>query len=181
MVVGSGEGGGKEGVIIWHGIEWKAVHGKLVVDGGEAEGLPGAISDGEGLIEAGGKGFEKGGVGRGGDGGVNNGEGNGAFAIDKGLERKGKLRVGLVEDGDSNVREADTDEGFVRVRGMRSAGGVKPSGRAGKGRRALLRSGLHNGGDFGLCSPRSREHLPLALRLAAFLAAAWRTHSCLRG
>ena len=52
IVDGSGEGGGKEGVVIWHGVEGKAVNGELEVSGGEGEGLPGVVGNGEGLIEA---------------------------------------------------------------------------------------------------------------------------------
>ena len=52
-----------------------------------------------------------------------NREGDGALVIDKGLEGNRKLGVGLFKDRGSNVREADMDEGFVRVRGMRLAGG----------------------------------------------------------
>ena len=141
------------------------MNGELEVGGGEAEGLPGVIGDGEGLIEAGGNGLKKGGVGRGGDGGVDNGEDDGALVVDKGLERNRELGVGLFEDGGSDVREADTDQGFVRVRGMRSAGGVKPSGSAGKRRRALRRRGLHNGRDFGRCGPRSGGPLAFGLTL----------------
>ena len=161
VVDGSGEGGGKEGIVLWHGVEGKAVNGELEVGGGEVESLPGVIGDWEGLIEAGGKGLKKGSVGRGGDGSVDNGEGDGVFAIDKGLERNRKLGVGLFKDGGSNVREADTDKGFVRVRGMRSAGGIEPSGSAGEGRRALRRRGLHDGRDFGRSSPRSGGALAL--------------------
>ena len=62
------------------------MNGELEVGGGEAEGLPGVVGDGEGLIEAGGKSLKKGGVGCSGDGGVDNGEGDGAFTVDKGLE-----------------------------------------------------------------------------------------------
>ena len=61
------------------------MNSELEVGGGEAESRPGVIGDGEGLIEVGGKGLEKGGVGSGGDRGVDNREGDGAFAIDKGL------------------------------------------------------------------------------------------------
>ena len=59
------------------------MNGVLEVGGGEAECLPRVISDGEALIEAKGKGLKKGGPGRGRDGSVDNGEGDGAFAIDK--------------------------------------------------------------------------------------------------
>ena len=121
---------------------------ELEVGGGEAESLPGVIGDGEGLIDAGAKGLKKGSVGRGGDGSVDNGEGDGPFAIDKGLERNRKLGVGLFKDGGSDVREADRDKGFVRVRGMRSTGGIEPSGSAGEGRRALRRRDLYDGRDF---------------------------------
>ena len=93
--------------------------------------MPGVVGDGEGLIEAGGKGVKKGSVGCSRDGSVDNGEGDGAFAIDKGLERNRKLGVGFFEDGRSNVRETDMDKGFVRVRGMGTAGGIEPSGSAG--------------------------------------------------
>ena len=86
VVDGSGEGGGKVGVVVRHGIEREAVNGELEISGGEAEGLPGVVGDGEGLIEAGGESLKKGGIGGGGDGGVDNGEGNGAFTVDKGLE-----------------------------------------------------------------------------------------------
>ena len=61
VVDGSGEGGGEEGVVIWHGIERKAMNGKMEVGGGEAEGLPGVVGDGEGLVEVGGKGLKDGG------------------------------------------------------------------------------------------------------------------------
>ena len=63
------------------------MNGELEVGGGEAESLPGVIGDGEGLIEAGVEGLEKGGVGRGGNGGIDKGETNGALSINKGLER----------------------------------------------------------------------------------------------
>ena len=163
VVDGSGEGGGKEGVILWHGIEGKAVDGELEIGGSEAESLPGVIGDGEGLIEAGGKGLKKGSVGGGGDDRVDNGEGDGAFAIDKGHERNRELGVGLFEDRGSNVREADADEGLIRVGGMGSTGGIKPSGSAGEGRKALRRRGLHDGRDFGRCGPRSGGALAFSL------------------
>ena len=169
MVDGSGKGGGKEGVVLWHSVEGKAVNSELEVGGGEAESLPGVIGDGEGLIEVGGKGLKKGGVGSGGDGGVDNGEGDSVLAIDKGLERNRELRVGLLEDGGSDVREADMDEGFVRVGGMRTAGGVEPSGSAGEGRRALRRRGLHDGRDFGRCGPRTGGALAFSLTLSGVL------------
>ena len=86
VVDGSGEGGGEEGVVIRHGIKREAVNGELEVGGGQSEGLPGVVGDGEGLIEAGGESLKKGGIGGGGDGGVDNGEGDGAFTVDKGLE-----------------------------------------------------------------------------------------------
>ena len=86
VVDGSGEGGGEEGVVIRHGIKREAVNGELEVGGGESEGLPGIVGDGEGLVEAGGEGLKKGGVGSGGDGGVDNGEGDGVFTVDKGLQ-----------------------------------------------------------------------------------------------
>ena len=62
------------------------MNGELEVGGGESEGLPGVVGDGEGQIEAGGESLKKGGIGSGGDGGVDNGEGDGAFTVDKGLE-----------------------------------------------------------------------------------------------
>ena len=166
VVDGSGEGGGRKGVVFRHGVEGKAVNGQLEVGRGKAESRPGVIGDGEGLIQAGDKGLKKGGVGRGGDGGVDNGEGDGAFDIDKGLERNRELEVGLFEDGGSNIREADTDQGFVRVRGMRSAWGVEPSGSAGEWRRALRRRGLHDGRNFGRCGPRSGGALAFGLTLS---------------
>ena len=86
VVDGSGEGGGEEGVVIRHGIHREAVNGELEVSGGESESLPGVVGDGEGLIEAGGERLKKGSIGGGGDGGVDNGEGDGAFTVDKGLE-----------------------------------------------------------------------------------------------
>ena len=166
VVNGGGEGGGKEGVVFWHDVEGKAVDGELEVSGGEAEGLPRVIGDREGLIEAEGKGLKKGSVGGGGDGGVNNGEGDGAFAIDKGLERNRELGVCLSEDGGSDVREADADEGLVRVGGVGSTGGVKPSGSAGEGRRAFRRRGLTDGRDFGRCGPRTGGALAFSLALS---------------
>ena len=86
VVDGSGEGGVEEGVVVRDGIEREAVNGELEVSGGKAEGLPGVVGDGEGLIEAGGEGLKKGGIGGGGDTCVDNGEGDGALGIDKGLE-----------------------------------------------------------------------------------------------
>ena len=165
----SGEGRGKEGVVIWHAVEGKAVNGELEVGGGEAESLPRVVSDGEELIEAGGEGLKKGGLGGGGDESVDNGEGDGALAIDKGLERNLKLGVHFSEDGGSNVREADRDKGFVRVRGMRSAGGIEPSGSAREGSRALRRRGLHDGRDFGRCSPRAGGALAFSLAFCSIL------------
>ena len=109
VVEGGREGGSKEGVVIRHGIERKAVNGELEVGGGKAKSLPRVVGDGEGLIEAGGKSFKKRSVGRGGDVAINNGESNSAFAIDKGLERNRELGVGLFEDGGWDVREADAD------------------------------------------------------------------------
>ena len=58
------------------------MNGKMEVSGREAEGLPGVVGDGEELIEAGGKSLEKGGIGCGGDGSVDPGEGDSAFSID---------------------------------------------------------------------------------------------------
>ena len=58
------------------------MNGELDVGGGEAESLPRVGGDREELIEARGKGLKKGGVGRGGDGSVDNGDGDGAFAIE---------------------------------------------------------------------------------------------------
>ena len=69
----SREGGGKEGVVIRYGIKRDAMNGELEVSGGESEGLPGVVGDGEGLVEAGGESLKKGGIGGGGDGGVDNG------------------------------------------------------------------------------------------------------------
>ena len=86
VVDGGGEGGGEEGVVIRHGIEREAVNGELEVSGGESEGLPGVVSNREGLIEAGGESLKKGGIGGGRDGGVDNGESDGAFTVDKELE-----------------------------------------------------------------------------------------------
>ena len=86
VVDGSGGGGGEEGVVIRHGFKGEAVNGELEVGGGESEGLPGVVGDGEGLIQAGGECLKKGGIGSGGDGGVDNGEGDGALTVDKGLE-----------------------------------------------------------------------------------------------
>ena len=83
---GGGEGGGEEGVVIRHGIKREAVNGELEVGGCESEGLPVVVGDGEGLIEAGGESLKKGGIGSGGDGGVDNGKGDGAFTVDKRLE-----------------------------------------------------------------------------------------------
>ena len=140
--------------------------GELEVSGGKVESLPGVIGDGEGLVEVGGKGLKKGSVGGGGDGSVNNGEGDGVFAIDKGLERNRELGVGLFEDGGSNVGEADADEGLVRVGGMGSTGGVKPSGSAAEGRRAFRRRSLHDGRDFGHCGPRTGGALAFSLTLS---------------
>ena len=140
--------------------------GDLEVSAGEAEGLPRVIGDEEGLIEAGGKGLKTGSVGGGGDGSVNNGVGDGAFAIDKGVERNRELGVGLFEDGGSNVGEADVDEGLVRVGGVGSMGGVKPSGSAGEGRRVFRRRGPHDGRDFGRCSPRTGGALAFSLTLS---------------
>ena len=48
---------------------------------------------------------------------------------------------------------------------MRSAGGIQPSGSAGKGRSALRRKGLHDGRDFGRCSPRAGGALAISLAL----------------
>ena len=48
--------------------------------------LPGVVGDGEGLIEAGGESLKKGGIGSGGEGGVDNGKGDGALTVDNGLE-----------------------------------------------------------------------------------------------
>ena len=86
VVDGSGEGGGEEGVVIRLGIKREAMNGELEVGGGESEGLPGVVGDGEGLIEAGGESLKKGRIGSGKDGGFNNRECNGVFTIDKGLE-----------------------------------------------------------------------------------------------
>ena len=127
---GGGEGGGEMGIVIWHGIEGKAVNGELEVGGGKGESLPGAIGDGQGLIEAGGKGLKKGDIRRDGDGSGSNGESDGTFAIGKELNGNRELGVSLFEDRGTNVSEADMDEGFFRVKGMRSAGGVEPSGSA---------------------------------------------------
>ena len=63
-------------------------------------------------------------------------------------------------------KEADADEGFVRVGGVGSTGGVKPSGSAGEGRRAIRRRGLHDGRDFGRCGPRSGGALAFSLTLS---------------
>ena len=41
------------------------------------------------------------------------------------------------------------DEGFVRVRGVRTTWGIEPSGSAGERRRTFRRRGLHDGRDFG--------------------------------
>ena len=155
VVDGRREGEGKEGIVIGDGVEGKAVNGQLEIGRSEAESEPGVIGNREGVIEAGAKALKKGGVGRSRDGSVDNGESDGAFAIDKGLERNRKVGVGLFKDGGSNVGEADMDKGFVRVRGMSSAGGIEPSESAGEGRRALGGSGLHDCCNFGRCSPRA--------------------------
>ena len=52
---------------------------------------------------------------------------------------------------------------------MRSAGGIEPSGSAGEGRRSLRRRGLHNGRDFGRCSPRAWGALAFSLALCGVL------------
>ena len=122
-----GAGGSEEGVVIWHGVEAEAMDGGLEVSGGEAESLPGVISNREGQIETGGKDRKKGGLGRGGDGTVDNGEDDGTIAIDKGLERNRKQGVGLLKARGGHIREADPDQGFVNVRGIRSAGGIESS------------------------------------------------------
>ena len=109
IVDGGGEAGSKEGVVIWHRVKGKAVDGEMKVGGGEAGCVPGVVGDGEGLVEAGGKGFKKGAVGCGGEGSVDNRESDCAFAIDKGLERNRKLGVGLLKDRGGDVREADPD------------------------------------------------------------------------
>ena len=64
----------------------------------------------------------------------------------------------------------DTDEGFVRVRGMRTTGGIEPSGSAGKRRRAFRRRGLYDGRDFGHCSPRAGGALAFSLAFCGILS-----------
>ena len=63
----------------------------------------------------------------------------------------------------------DTDKSFVRIRGMRSAGVVEPSGMTGERRRALRRRGLHDGRDFGHCSPRAGGALAFSIALYSVL------------
>ena len=55
------------------------------------------------------------------------------------------------------------------VRGMRSAGGIEPSGSAGERRRGSRRRGLRDGGDFGRCSPRTGGALAFSLALCGVL------------
>ena len=52
---------------------------------------------------------------------------------------------------------------------MRSAGGIEPSGRATEGRKALLRSGPHDGRDFGRCSASAWAALAFGLLLSGIL------------
>ena len=50
----------------------------------------------------------------------------------------------------------DSDKGFVRVGGMNRAGGIKPCGRAGEGRKALGRGGLNDVCDFNSGNTRGQ-------------------------
>ena len=52
---------------------------------------------------------------------------------------------------------------------MRTTGGIEPSGSAGKRRRAFRRRGLHDGRDFGRCSPRTGRALAYSLAFCSIL------------
>ena len=53
---------------------------------------------------------------------------------------------------------------------MRTTGGIEPSGMAGKRRRAFRRRGLHDGRDFGRCSPRVGGALAFSLAFCSILS-----------
>ena len=73
VVDGGAEVGEEEGVVVRHCFQGEAVYGELEISGGEAEGLPGVVGNGEGLVESGSEGVEERWVRGGGNRGVDNG------------------------------------------------------------------------------------------------------------
>ena len=101
------------------------------------EGQPGVVTDREGLVELVGKGLGEGLVGGGGDGGVDNGEGDSTIVIDKAFEANSEAGVGFPQDGGGQVGPADTDKIAFRVGGRQIPGGIESPGGTGEWRRPL--------------------------------------------
>ena len=72
-----------------------------------------------------GKSIKEGGVGSGGDGGVNNGEGNCTIVVDKDFEADREARVSFPQNGGSQVGPADTDKIAFGMGGRRVPEGVE--------------------------------------------------------
>jgi len=80
--------------------------------------------------------------------------------IDESLEGNRKVRVGFAEDHGGEFWLADSDKSLVRVGGLNSAGGIKPSSCTGERGRALRGGGLDDVYDFN-----SRGTSRMCLRL----------------
>ena len=153
----------EEVVIFGEGFQRNTVDGKLEIGRHQPKGEPRVVANGKRLVELQGESLKEGNIGGSWNCGVSGYEGDSAFVIDESLEGNGKVGVCFAEDRGGEVRPADSDKGFVGVRGLNRAGGIKSSGRAGEGSRALGGGGLNDLRDFN----RSRtRRLCLGLGLA---------------
>ena len=130
-VVDGGAGvGEEEGVVIRHSLKREAVYGELKISGSEAKGLPAVVGHRESLVESGSEGVEKQWVRGGGNGGVDNGQGNRPLTVNEGFESDRELGVGLPQNRGCNVGQTDAHKGFIRVAGVGATGSIEPSGSA---------------------------------------------------